>query len=116
MKRQAVVGWLRQRVPEDTWEQFWWMALAVTLLLLPVGLLVFRLLGMIGWMGAGRASQGLALLAVVSGFVVGSVVLWSVNEAGLKTHALHRAQWFARVAIFGPLFTLLIMFWIAKIT
>jgi len=114
--REEFVNWLRERVPPDWWERIWWIAPAVTLLLLPVGVPLLRLSGMIGWNGAPRATQGLIVFALTSGAVIGSVVLWSAREARLGLDSLRRAQWLARLAVLGPLLTLLVMFWIAKVT
>lgn len=116
MTRQQFVGWLHERVPEERWEQVWWLAPTITLLLLPVGAAILQVLGRLGWYGAARATQGLMLLSVVGGLVVGSLALWSVREAGLEPHGLRRAQWLARLAVLGPLFMLLVMFWIARVT
>ena len=114
--RQEFINWLRERVPPDRWNQIWWVAPAMTLLLLPVGALLLQLARMTGWYGAARATQGLMVLAITSGIVIGLVVLWSVNLAELDSQILRRSQWLARFAVLGPLLTLLLMFWIVKIT
>jgi hypothetical protein len=114
--RKEFVNWLRERVPPDWWERIWWIAPAITLLLLPVGVPLLRISGIIGWYGAPRATQGLMELALTSGVIIGSVVLWTAKEAQLSPASLRRAQWLARLAILGPLLTLLVMFWIAKVT
>lgn len=116
VSRQLCINWMRANVPPDRWEQVWWLAPTISLLLLPVGAAILQVLGRFGWYGATRATQGLMLLSVVGGLVVGSVVLWSVREANLEPHALNRAQWLARFAVLGPFFTLLILFWIARVT
>lgn len=116
MTRRRFVNWLRGHVPPERWEQVWWLTPALTLLLLPVGAPILQLLMRLGWDGAPRATQGLMVLSVLSGVAVGSVVLWSVKEAGLEPGAYNRAQWLARFAILGPFLTLLVMFGIAKIT
>lgn len=116
MTRRDFVSWLRERVPPERWDQVWWLAPLIFLLLLPVGAAILQVLGRLGWYGAPRATQGLMLFSVVGGLVVGSVVLWSVREADLEPHALNRAQWLARFAVLGPFFTLVIMFWIARVT
>jgi hypothetical protein len=114
--REGFINWLRERVPPHRWDQIWWIAPTITLLLLPIGVPLLRLIGMIGWYGAPRATQGLMLFAVTSGVVVGSVVLWSVKDAQLVPDKLRRAQWLARLAVIGPFLTILAMFWIAKVT
>lgn len=116
MMRQHFISWLHERVPNQKWEQVWWLAPTITLLLLPVGTATLQVLRILGWYGAPRAMQGLMLLSVMSGLVVGSVVLWSVKEANLDPDALNRTQWLARLAVLGPFFTLLVMFWIARAT
>lgn len=116
MTKREFVGWLRERVPPGRWEQVWWLAPTSTLILLPVGAAILQILARLGWYGAARTTQGLMLLAVVGGPVIGSLVLWSVREADLEPQVLNRAQWLARLAVLGPVFTLLIMFWIARIT
>jgi len=116
MTRGQFISWLRGHVPSERWEQVWWVAPTITLLLLPMGAFVLRLLGILGWYGAPQATQGLMLFSVICGLVVGSVVLWSVQEAGLDPQALNRAQWLARLTVLGPFFTLLVMFWIARVT
>jgi hypothetical protein len=103
-------------VPPNRWEQVWWAAPAVILLLLPLGSLVLRLLALLGWAGAPRATQGLMLLSVFGGVVVGSLILWSVRDAGLEPRFCQRVQWLARFAVVGPFLTLAVMFWIARIT
>lgn len=119
--RENFVNWLRERVPPNRWQQIWWIAPAIILLLLPIGLPLLRLVEIIGrfvieWDGEGRAAQGLMLFAITGGVVVGSVVLWSVKAAQLTPDNLRRAQWLARFAIPGPFLTLLILFWIASVT
>ena len=114
--REELVNWLRERVRPDWWDRMWWIAPAMTLLLLPVGVPLLRLSGMIGWDGAPRATQGLMVFALTSGVVIGLVVLWSASAAHLSPIYLRRAQWLARLAVLGPLLTLLVMFWIAKAT
>jgi hypothetical protein len=116
MKRHLFIDGLHANVPSDRWEQFWWLAPTVTLLMLPVGAMVLRVLGLLGWYGAPRATQGLMLLSIVSGVAVGSLVLWSVEEAGLAPRLLYRVQWLARFAVVGPFLTLALLFWIARIT
>lgn len=116
MNRQDFVNIARRHVPQDWWEPAWWLAPAITLLLLPSGTVVLKALGWVGWLGAPRATQGLMVLAVVSGPIVGSLVLWSAKEAELKPSILRRAQWLARLALFVPFLTLLIMFWVARVT
>lgn len=116
MTRRQFISWLREYVPNEKWEQMWWLVPTVILLLLPLGAAILQVLRKLGWYGAPRATQGLILLSVVGGLVVGSLALWSVKEAGLELDDLRRAQWLARLAVVGPLFTLLIMFWIARIT
>lgn len=116
--REKFVDWLRERVAPDRWEQIWWIAPAITLLLLPVGAPLLWLCGIVGgyvgWYGVGRAHQGLALFALTSGVVIGSVVLWSAKAAQLTPNILRRAEWLARVAVIGPLLTLFVMFWIVQ--
>jgi hypothetical protein len=116
MIRRQFISWLRERVPPKRWEQVWWLAPTMILLLLPVGAAILQILGQLGWYGAPQATQGLMLLSVVSGLIVGSVILWTVKEAGLEPRAVSRAQWLARLAVLGPFFTLLVMFWIARVT
>lgn len=116
MRRQLFVDWLRASVPPGRWEQVWWAAPAVTLLMLPLGALALRILGLLGWDGAPRATQGLMLLSVFGGVVVGSLILWSVRDAGLEPRLRHRVQWLARFAVVGPFLTLAVMFWIARLT
>jgi hypothetical protein len=72
-------------------------------------------LGRLGWYGAPFATQALILLSVVSGPIIGGVVLWSVGEADLVPSAQRRAKWFACLALVGPLLTFLIMSWVANI-
>jgi hypothetical protein len=115
MNRQLFINWLHGNVPPDRREQVWWLAPTVTLLLLPVGSMVLRVLGLLGWYGAARATQGLILLSLVSGVAVGSLILWSIEEAGLEPRLLYRVKWLARFAVFGPFLTLGAMFWIASI-
>jgi len=114
--REEFVNWLRERVPTNWWDQIWWIAPTITLLLLPIGVPLLWLSGMVGLYGAPRATQGLMVLALTSGVGVGCVVLWCVKDAQLAPDSLRRAQWLARLAVLGPLLTLLVMFWIAKVT
>ena len=114
--RERLVNWLRERVPPNRWNQIWWQAPAMTLLLLPVGLPLIWLLEILGWDNDGRASQGLALLAVTSGPVVGLVVLWSAKHAQLDPHNLRLSLWLARLAVVGPFLTILALVWLARAT
>lgn len=116
MNRKMLVNWLRLNVPPERWVQMWWLTPIILLLALPVGALVLRILGLLGWDGVGRATQALILLSVVASIVVGSFILWSVEEAELEPRLHRRVQWLARFAVVGPILTLGIMFWIAKIT
>ncbi len=116
MNRREFINWLRERVPPERWEQVWWLAPTVMLLLLPVGAAILQVLGRLGWYGAPIATQGLMLFSVVGGAVVGAVELWSIREADLEPHALNRAQWLARFAVVIPFLTLVVMFWIARVT
>jgi hypothetical protein len=116
MTRGQFVSWLREHVPSEKWEKVWWLTPTIILFLLPVGALILRILGILGWSGAPQATQGLMLFSVICGFVVGSALLWSVREAGLERHALNRALWLARLSVLGPIFILLLMFWIARLT
>src|SRR5687768_1841408 len=102
MTRGRFISWLREHVPAERWEQVWWLTPTIILFLLPVGALVVRLLGMLGWAGAPEATQGLMLFSVICGFIVGSVLLWSVRESGLEPDALNRARWLARFSVLGP--------------
>lgn len=102
MTKREFVGWLRERVPPGRWQQVWWLAPTITLFLLPVGTSILQVLARLGWYGAARTTQGLMLLSLISGPVVGSLVLWSVREADLEPHSLNRAQWLARLAVLGP--------------
>lgn len=112
--RNRFVAWLRSRIPASKWEQAWWLAPALALAILPIGFAGLFVLELIGWAGTGRAGQGLALLALLSGPIVGLLILWSIREAGLKTRSRVRAEWLARFAILGPLLTLLILFWLVR--
>jgi hypothetical protein len=116
MKRRIFVNWLQANVPPWRWEQIWWLAPSFTLLMLPLGTLVLRILGALGWDGVPRATQGLMLLSVLSGLVVGSLTIWSAGEAGLNSRLFYRVQWLARFAVVGPFLTLAVIFWIARIT
>ncbi|HWT01741.1 MAG TPA: hypothetical protein VN256_15955 [Pyrinomonadaceae bacterium] len=114
--RRRFVVWTRERVPPEWWERTWWLAPALTLALIPVGLPVLLALGwLFNWAGVARASQGLILLAVVSGPVLGFLVLWSIKEADLEPQAQKRSAWLARLAIPGPLLTILTVFWITRL-
>jgi hypothetical protein len=115
MRKQEFVGWLRKKVPRDLWEQVWWQLPIIMLLMLPVGALVLHILGRIGWYGAAEATQALMVISVFGGVVVGSIILWCIEEAGLPPLIARRAKWLAGLSIPGPLLTLLLMFWIASI-
>src|SRR4051812_39422369 len=66
--------------------------------------------------GVGRATQGLMILSVMGGPIVGTVILWCVDESGLNPQLISRTKWLARLAVVLPLLTLLVMFFIAGIT
>lgn len=114
ISQKLFLQWLRARVPPERWEQLWWSAPTLAMLLLPAGSVVLRLLGMLGWAGAPRATQGLIVLSVLGGFIVGSVILWSAQEAELIPPTLRRVQWLGRFAFAVPLLTLLILFGLAR--
>ena len=112
--RVRFVEWLREYVPDDEWESFWWMAPAATIVLLPSGYILLRVLGYAGWTGVGRAAQGLMLFSVASGLIVGALVLWSCGEAGLGRRSLVRARRAAWLALLMPALTILTMFAVAN--
>lgn len=72
-------------------------------------------LGLLGWPGAGFAIQGLMLLSIVSGPIVGFLVLWAVRQADLKPHIVRRAIWLGWLAIPVPLLLVLTLFWLARL-
>jgi len=113
--RVRFVEWLREYVPEDKWESLWWMAPAATVLLLPLGYILLRVLGYAGWQGVGRAAQGLMLFSVASGLVVGTLVLWSCGEAGLSRRSLGRTRWVSWLALVLPSLTVLTMVAVANL-
>jgi hypothetical protein len=84
--------------------------------MLPIGAMVLRVFGFLGWSGAARATQGLILLSLISGIAVDSLILWSVEEEGLEPRLLYRVKWLARFAVVVPFLTLGVLFWIASIT
>jgi hypothetical protein len=95
-------------------ERCWWLTPTLMALLPPVGLAALFLLGSAGWRGYARAAQGLMLLSVFGGPVVGLLVLWAAGEAGLEPPTLVRARWAARVAVVAPFLTLSFVFWLAS--
>lgn len=113
MSRTEFVQWLRTKVPDERWGQVWWRPSGFVLLMLPIGIPVFRLFSLLGWKGAPFAIQGLMLASVVGGIAIGSVVLCCIEEAGLPSSQVYRAKWLARLSIIAPVLTLLILFWLA---
>lgn len=113
MKKQEFVGWLRQKVPPALWDQVWWQMPIIMLLILPVGALVLYILGHLGWHGAAEATQGLMVVSVFGGPIVGAFILWCIEEAGLPPLLVHRAKWLACLSIPGPFLMLFFMSWIA---
>lgn len=109
-RRKLFVLWLKGHVPSNWWGHIWWLAPLATLAINLLGQLTLYLLGLLGWAGAGRATQGLILLAVICGLVVGATVLWSIPEANLEPRIYNRALWLARLSVVGPLLTVLILF------
>ena len=114
MLRGRFVGLVRRHVPDGWRERCWWLTPALMALLLPVGFPALFLLGAAGWRGYARAAQGLMLLSVFGGPVVGLLVLWAAGEAGLEPPTLFRARWAARFAFVAPFVTLSFMFWLAS--
>lgn len=112
--REDFVEFLRKLVPQSWWSRIWWLAPLTCLLLIPLGLLVLEGLTVLGWVGAPRAMQGLMLFAIVAGPVVGSAVLLTVRKARLNDRRERVALWLARLAIPGPLATVLLLFWIVR--
>src|SRR2546423_11202147 len=108
-RRRLFLLWLKSHVPSAWWEHIWWLAPLATLAIIPLGQPTLYLLGLLGWAGAGRAMQGLILLAVTGGLVVGATVLWSIREANLEPRLYNRALWLARLSVIGPLLTVLIL-------
>lgn len=101
-------------MPAEWWGRCWWLAPALMALLLPVGFTALLLPASAGWRGYARAAQGLMLLSVFGGPVVGLLVLWAAGEAGLEPRTLVRAKWAARFAVVAPFLTLSFMFWLAS--
>jgi hypothetical protein len=114
--KHEFINWLRTRVPDERWEQVWLGVPVIVLLLLPIGSLILRALAFVGWAGAAQATQGLMLISVAGGVIVGSLVLWSAQDAHLDPSSYQRVLWLGRFAIVGPFLTLLIMFWVASVT
>lgn len=109
-RRKLFVLWLKSHLPSAWWKHIWWLAPLATLAIIPLGQPTLYLLGLLGWTEVGRAMQGLILLAVTSGLVVGATVLWSIREANLEPRIFNRALWLARLSVVGPLLTVLILF------
>jgi len=76
---------------------------------------LLHVVGRLGWAGAPLATQCLIVVSIVGGPIIGGVVLWSVEEAGLGRSAQRRAKWFAGLAVLGPFLIFLIMSWIANV-
>lgn len=114
MLRRKFVELVRRLVPAGWWERCWWLTPTLLALLLPVGYPALFLLGSAGWRGYARAAQGLMLLSVFGGPVVGLLVLWAAGQAGLEPRTLVRARWAARFAVVAPFLTLSFMFWLAS--
>lgn len=116
MTRRQFIDRLREHVPQERWERTWVLAPTVPLALIPVGVTAIVIAGwLVNWYGMARAAQGVILLAIVSGPIVGSIVLWSIKEAGLDQRTYHWSAWLARIAIPGPLLTILVIFWLARL-
>ena len=116
MTRRQFIVRLREHVPPERWERTWVLAPAVPLLLIPIGVTAIVIAGwLLNWYGMARAAQGVILLAIVSGPIVGSIVLWSIDEAGLDRQSYHWSVWLARIAIPGPLLTILVTFWLGRL-
>ncbi|HLA11147.1 MAG TPA: hypothetical protein VJ023_11215, partial [Pyrinomonadaceae bacterium] len=76
MTRRQFIVRLREHVPPERWERTWVLAPAVPLLLIPIGVTAIVIAGwLLNWYGMARAAQGVILLAIVSGPIVGSIVL-----------------------------------------
>lgn len=114
MLRSKFVEFVRRHVPAGWWERCWWLTPTLMALLLPLSYPVLFLLGSAGWRGYARAAQGLMLLAVFGGPVVGLLVLWAAGAAGLGPSTLVRAKRAARAAVVAPFLTLSFMFWLAS--
>jgi hypothetical protein len=114
MTSQFFIEWFRERVPPSRWEQVGFLMPLAIMFLLPVGSGMLQHLGRLGWYGAARATQGLMLLSVLGGPVVGLVILWCVDESGLSPLSISRTKWLARLPVVMPLLTLLVMFTIGQ--
>ena len=73
------------------------------------------LLSWLGWLGAAEAMQGLMVIAIVSGPIVGVFILLVVKRALIGARSERLAIWLACIAIPGPLLTVLLIFWLAKV-
>ncbi len=111
MIRTKIIIWLRQITPSILWNFVWWFPSFLAVVLLPVGLLFFESIKLVG-VAEPRGEQMLMIFSIFYGIGVGIATLLLVNKAELSANLLQKVKWLARFAIVTPFLTLLILFWI----
>lgn len=106
--RQRFVRHVRRKLPYEWRERIWWVAPALTLILVSMWITILVAIGglLIKFQAEGTTLAGW-LLVMVSGPVVGISVLWSLPELELEESVYRKAVLFACLAVPGTLLEVL---------
>ena len=111
MIKMKIVNWLREITPAGFWNFIWWLPSLLAIILLPLGIIFFRVMAQIGF-AQPRGEQLLFILSIFYGIGIGTVTILLVDKANLSRDVLYKAKWLARFAIVTPFLILSILFWI----
>ncbi len=106
MKRNEVIDLLRNAIPERVW-----FGIPLTgILLLPIGLPLLYVLGILGLQESPRLTQALMIFSVLYGPLVGAATLFLIRHSNVSLRRTDVAQWLARLSIVSPILMLLTLF------
>ncbi len=111
MIRTKIIIRLREIIHSVLWNFIWWFPSFLAILLLPVGVLFFESIKLVGF-AEPRGEQMLMIFSIFYGIGIGTGTLLLVNKAELSAKLLQKVKWLARFAIITPFLTLLVLFWI----
>lgn len=108
--RFELVELIRSKLRAEIWPTFWVLVPLSAIIQLPIGLILFRALAVMGITEAPRWSQLHILFSVMYGLVSGIFALGTVGFAGLSEKHTIIVIWLARAAIVLPALLILALF------
>jgi len=114
MIKYKIINWLSRKIPENKWKHFWLFTPMLFIFAFPVSLIVFKLMGYIGWLGVGRALQMTMIGSVLGGVSVGALFLWLIDEVNFDAEYIKRIKWISRLSMVLPVLWILVAFLLAK--